>query len=243
MDDPSVGFNVQAEDPRTAKQRVTALLNSFVSQTPFRRVYHPLHDKKWLECGVDDYNECDYGDDVPMSRGEFKRAMMQDTVAFIGNSVAFCMGCDIPIEDATGQRDYASDKITVNTLTIPFEVRSTRGVLTQGEVFRAIQSTVWLNHGWSNTIYFEGFTTVRDYRDTARDGRDDCPTLAEVARWGKRLEYLLGPRGALPIVQFSIKVTVTASDSYQVQNPLYYRFYYGRIHCTTDSDLSSVVPH
>ena len=203
MDDPSVGFNVQAEDPRTAKQRVTALLNSFVSQTPFRPVYHPLHDKKWLECGVDDYNECDYGDDVPMSRDEFKRAMMQDTVAFIGNSVAFCMGCDIPIEDATGQRDYASDKITVNTLTIPFEVRSTRGVLTQGEVFRAIQSTVWLNNGFAvspaGDLYFEGIrAVVRDYRETSRDDRDakhykdDCPTLAEVARRGQRLAGLSG---------------------------------------------------
>ena len=228
-DDPSVGFNVQGHS------------------RPERPFYHPLRHKKWLQCGVDndDYGDDDY--DVDDARhNDFRQAMMQDTIAFIGNSVAFCMGCTVPIDAidyATGRRDYASEKITVNTLTIPFEVRSTRGVLTQGEVFRAIQSTVWLNHGWSNTIYFEGFTTVRDYRDTARDGRDDCPTLAEVARWGKRLEYLLGPRGALPIVQFSIKVTVTASDSYQVQNPLYYRFYYGRIHCTTDSDLSSVVPH
>ena len=190
-DDPSVGFNVQGHS------------------RPERPFYHPLRHKKWLQCGVDndDYGDDDYDvddRDTPTSEGLFRQAMMQDTIAFIGNSVAFCMGCGDPIDDATGRWwDRSRDKIMMNTLTIPFEVRSTRGVLTQGEVFRAIQSTVWLNNGFAvspaGDLYFEGIrAVVRDYRETSRDDRDakhykdDCPTLAEVARWGQRLAGLSG---------------------------------------------------
>ena len=59
------------------------------------------------------------------------------------------------------------DGVQTNTTSIPFEVRSTRGVLTFGEVYRAVQGTVWLNGamllGPDNV--WEGFDEQRDYRE------------------------------------------------------------------------------
>ena len=59
------------------------------------------------------------------------------------------------------------DGVQTNTTSIPFEVRSTRGVLTFGEVYRAVQGTVWLNGAMllgPNNVW-EGFDEQRDYRD------------------------------------------------------------------------------
>ena len=59
------------------------------------------------------------------------------------------------------------DGVQTNTTSIPFEVKSTRGVMTFGEVYSAVQGTVWLNGamllGPDNV--WEGFDEQRDYRE------------------------------------------------------------------------------
>ena len=51
--------------------------------------------------------------------------------------------------------------------TIPFEVRSTRGVMTFGEVYAAVQGTVWMNAQWQlgSGNVLETFADLQDYRD------------------------------------------------------------------------------
>ena len=84
--------------------------------------------------------------------------------------------------------------MTHNT-TVVFEVRSARGVLTLGQVYRAIQGTVWVNHSWYRTLYFEGFHEAKsDYRfevtlptvsgdpPTARASQTDLGAFAQSGR-------------------------------------------------------------
>jgi hypothetical protein len=69
---------------------------------------------------------------------------MKDTAAaFIENSIAFHMG------GSSRDRHIKADGICVRNNTIVFEVHAARGVLTIGEVYRAIQGTVRMNHQWS----------------------------------------------------------------------------------------------
>jgi hypothetical protein len=96
-----------------------------------------------------------------------------------------------------GPRVLSADGVVTHNTTVVFEVRSARGVLTLGQVYRAIQGTVWVNHSWYRTLYFEGFHEAKsDYRfDSAnrvwgsanREGKPDrfgsvrteWPTLIE----------------------------------------------------------------
>ena len=85
------------------------------------------------------------------------------------------------------------DGVQTNSPSTPFEVRSTRGVMTFGEVYSAVQGTVWLNGrillGPDNV--WEGFEEQRDYRDDTglRVVMKNGLCLDEDMRWPEPNEY------------------------------------------------------
>lgn len=172
LDDPSNGHNIEDRPV------------SFNAAMEDENCYHPLANKKWMDTGATDAaesiehdwseNTCDKDDSdqeyPPDPDYEYRRGMEDAAAAFIGNSIAFHMG------GGTRDRDIKTDGIHTSKNTIVFEVRSARGVLTVGEVYRAIQGTVWMNHQWYKTLFHEGFEQVRfDYR--TQDAGSDEPTL------------------------------------------------------------------
>ena len=169
VSDDSEGFNVRAD------LRPMELEDYDCASRP---IYHPIFAKRWMDHRK--YKDETDPDDLDWSR-------MQDTVAFIGNSIAFHMGSSRHI-DATSWDSPDPDTFTMHKLTVPFEVRSARGVLTLAEVYHGIQGAIWMNHTWAcGHVFFEGIREVHDYREeqpTPYPPYKGQPTLAEATRWG-----------------------------------------------------------
>ena len=150
-------------------------------------IYHPIFAKRWIDHNDEDeewYEDEDGPIDARHSPIDARYSdWMQDTVAFIGNSIAFDMGSAVPIYATTWSYSPDPDKVSTHRLTVPFEVRSARGVLTLAEVYHGIQGAIWMNHTWAcGHVFFEGIREVHDYREE----QTGQPTLAEATRWGPR---------------------------------------------------------